>query len=133
MGFARVRGTLTSRVGRKVNYSQPKDVAVVGGSSMSGIIVDEVWADDAINLSPPRDRRGTDDWGDYSFCAQLIRWDSGEHMIRLAYYRRRPGENHWEFASQTTVTTHSAILKKLFERTLDKDAWFVDPGSASQR
>jgi len=26
---------------------------------------------------------------DYSFCGQLIKWDSGEYSMRLAYYRWR--------------------------------------------
>jgi hypothetical protein len=67
------------------------------------------------------------DWGDYSFASQLIRWDSGEHSIRLAYYRRRTGENHWEFASQMTVNSDPATIKLLLERTLAQAAWFASP------
>lgn len=117
---------LTSRVGRRVWFGAPKDVAVAGGSGGGGTIVDEVWADPEINRSPPRKANPADDWGDYSVCAQLIRWDSGEHSIRLAYYRRRVGESYWRFGSQMTVNSEWTTIKQLLERTLAKDDWFRD-------
>ncbi len=99
-----------------------------------GKIVDEVWADDTLNLSPLHPQpcqRGPHCWGDYSFCAQLIRWNDGhhdyehsDHSIRLAYYRRRCGEDWWEYASQMTVTSECGEIKKLLEVTLAKTKWF---------
>jgi len=109
-----------------VRFGTPKDVGSKGGSPGYGTIIDEVWATPEVNSSPPRQSLNKNDWGDYSFCAQLIRWDWGAHVIRLAYYRRRPGEDHWEFASQTTVTTDWKTMKSLMERSLEKTSWFSD-------
>lgn len=126
MGFAKIKGKLRTRIGQRVRFGMPKDVGRKGGSVTYGAIVDEVWADPDINLSAPRQTSDANDWGDYSFCAQLIRWDSGEHQIRLAYYRRRANEDHWEFASQMTVTTNWKTIKSLMEKTLAKTDWFSD-------
>lgn len=126
MGFAKIQGALTSRIGRPVRYAAPQDVARAGGRPVPGIIVDEVWADPEVNSRPPRPSSGPTDWGDYSFCAQLIRWSSGEHSIRLAYYRRRAGENYWEFASQMTVSSDWRTIQLLLRRTLARTNWFSD-------
>jgi hypothetical protein len=124
MGFAKIKGKLTSRIGRSVTFRPPKDVESKRGGAKHGVIVDEVWARPSINLSPRRKRKGPGDWGDYSFCAQLIRWGPEDHTIRLAYYRRRVGEDHWEYASQTTVNYYWREIKALLERTLGKRGWF---------
>lgn len=130
MGFAKIRGKLVSRVGCPVRYSAPRDVHQAGGAPGCGTIIDEVWAYPEVNDSATRSSRGTDDWGDYSFCSQLIRWDDGTHSIRLAYYRRRAGEDHWEYASQMTVDADPETIKTLLERTLAKDNWFAEKSSA---
>ena len=91
------------------------------------MISDEVWATPEINKALRHgacERKGC--WGDYSFCAQLIGWDDGDYSIRLAYYRRRCGENGWEYASQMTVNSDWSTIKKLLERTLLKRSWFRD-------
>jgi len=105
MGFAKIRGKLTPRIGYPVNFGAPKDVARTSGKAVSGTIIDEVWADPDLNKSEPHTtcEASSECWGDYSFCAQLIKWDHGEASIRLAYYRRGCGEDYWEYASQTTV------------------------------
>jgi hypothetical protein len=66
-------------------------------------------------------------WGDYSFCGQLIKWNDNTHSIRLAYYRRRCGDDCWEYASQMTVNAEWQIIKPLLERTLAKKSWFQEP------
>lgn len=126
MGFAKINGILTSRIGCKVRFGAPKDVEKKGGKPGYGTIVDEVWADPKINTSPPRVANSNGDWGDYSFCAQLIKWAEKEYSIRLAYYRRRAGENHWEYASQMTVNSDWLTIKKLLDVTLSKNGWFKD-------
>jgi hypothetical protein len=126
MGFARIRGKLTSRIGTRVRFGAPRDVAAIGGAAGLGTVVDEVWAVPEINDAPSRPAGDPNDWGDYSFCAQLIKWESGEHSIRLAYYRRRAGEDHWEYASQTTVNSDVRTIKVLLERTLARQDWFAD-------
>jgi hypothetical protein len=70
-------------------------------------------------------------WGEYCFCAQLIRWDHDRHSIRLGYFRRRKGESHWEFASQTTVNSDPKTIGHLLGATLAKPSWFECPPSAS--
>lgn len=126
MGFAKIYGRLTSRIGRTVRFGAPRDVSGAGGGAGYGVIIDEVWADPEVNSLPPRPRRDPDDWGDYSFCAQLIRWSETYFTIRLAYYRRRPGEDYWEFASQTTVNAEWRTIKALLENTLAMTSWFQD-------
>jgi hypothetical protein len=126
MGFAKINGPLTSRIGCTVRFSAPKDVEAKGGSAGYGVIVDEMWADLDINSSPPREAKHNGDWGDYSFCAQLIKWDGEDYTIRLAYYRRRTGEDFWEFASQMTVNSDWYTVKTLLEKTLSKTEWFRD-------
>jgi len=127
MGFAKITGPLTSRIGRRVRYGAPKDVHGKGGKARFGRIVDEVWADPKTNLAPRRKPSHRHDWGDYSFCAQLIRWDEdGHHSIRLGYWRRRAGENCWEFAGQTTVSSSWRTIKALCEKTLSRKSWFRD-------
>jgi hypothetical protein len=122
MGLAKIKGSLTSRIGSPVRYGAPKDVHDKGGKARYGIIVDEIWANPNINESPPRKPSHPHDWGDYSFCAQLIKWDGEDedHAIRLAYYRRHFGEDWWEFAGQTTVSSHWKKIKVLCEKTLSK-------------
>src|SRR6266436_3145331 len=64
----------------------PADVDRKGGAAISGKIIDEVWADPAVNDAqshPGACNGGQNRWGDYSFCGQLIRWDNGSHTIRL--------------------------------------------------
>jgi hypothetical protein len=126
MGFAKIHGELTSRIGQPVRFGAPRDVSQRGGGGAEGAIIDEVWADPATNKLPRRAPRSKQDWGDYSFCSQLIRWDDGNHSIRLGYYRRRAGEDWWEFASQTTVVSEWDTIKALLEATLAKKNWFVD-------
>jgi hypothetical protein len=125
MGY-KIRGNLTSRIGRPVKFGAPKDVRAKGGIHFSGIIVDEVWATPEINISPARQPQNNNDWGDYSFSAQLIKWGENNHSIRLAYYRRRAGQDWWEFASQMTVSGDWQTIKALLERTLAKAGWFSD-------
>lgn len=124
VGFAKIHGALTSRIDQHVRFGAPKDVSKRGGEAQHGVIVDEVWADPTINVSPPRKRHHDHDWGDYSFFAQLIRWDHGRYQIRLGYYRRRAGENWWEFAGQTTVVSDWKTIKTLLGLTLAKKDWF---------
>jgi hypothetical protein len=131
-----VNGPLTSKIGNRVTFSVPGDVAKIGGGPSQGVIVDEVWADPAVNEQPPRTSNGKNDWGDYSFFAQLIRWDgdgaaesqnsASGYQIRLGYYRRRAGEDRWRFAGQTTIVTEWDTIKKLFQQTLAKQNWFSD-------
>jgi hypothetical protein len=126
MGFAKIKGELTSRIGSRVRFGVPKDVQNTKGEAIYGTIIDEVWADPEINKKPPRNRSSEGDWGDYSFCAQLIKWDNGDYSIRLAYYRRRAGEDYWEYASQMTVNSDWRTIKALLEKTLSKKNWFKD-------
>jgi hypothetical protein len=126
MGFARIRGTLRSRVGRRVRFSPPQDVRLAGGAALCGVIVDEAWADEAINRSPARPPRGADDWGDYSFCAQRILWADGRYSIRLGYFRRRAGENCWEYAAQMTVCADCREVGSLLAALVAKSGWFRD-------
>ena len=126
MGFAKIRGPLTSRIGQQVRFGAPK--YPIGAKPEVGVVVDEVWADTTVNCSPVRPARSSSDWGDYSFFAQLIRWqkDPAEHSIRLGYYRRRPDEDHWEFAGQMTINSDWRTIKRLLENTLEKHWWFAD-------
>jgi len=136
MGWARIKGNLTSRIGCQVSFGAPKDVLEKGHGGISGEIIDEVWAYPDENTKPPHEkpcRIGDGCWGDYSFCSQLIRWPTGEHAIRLAYYRRRCGEDHWEYASQMTVSSECETIRTLLERTLAQTAWFQPMPSASPR
>jgi hypothetical protein len=135
MSFSKIKGTLTSRIGRPVRYGAPADVSRRGGAAGEGVIIDEVWADPSLNSKRPHRepcKWGKECWGDYSFCAQLIEWNDGSpHQIRLAYYRRRCGEDAWEYASQMTVSGEWKIIQRLLTRTLAKTTWFKDPPSAS--
>lgn len=130
MGFARIKGELPSRIGRPVRFGAPQDVKKKQGGAAFGVVEDEVWADEAINRSRPHAsncRRHC--WGDYSFCSQLIRWnepsEDGQYSIRLAYYRRRCGENWWEFAGQTTATSDCKTIEQWLRATLRRRDWFV--------
>jgi hypothetical protein len=125
-----MKGELTSRIGRLVTFRAPQDVHVKGGAGHKGEIVDEVWVDAEINKSPPHERPCDEHcWGDYSFCSQLIKWSDGTHTIRLAYYRRRCGEDAWEYASQMTVNSAPETIHSLLTQTLAKGRWF--PGDPS--
>lgn len=127
MSFAKIHGNLTSRIGRPVSFSPPQDVHARGGSGGNGEIIDEVWADDSMNVSAPHIPACEHHcWGDYSFCSQLIHWSDGSFSIRMAYYRRRCGEDFWTFASQMTVNADWQTIKKLCENTLAKSPWFCD-------
>lgn len=129
MGFAKIKGQLSSRIGCEVNFSAPKDVHAKGGVAVKGTIVDEVWVNESINNDAVHSApcsRGSHCWGDYSFCGQLIKWGDGQHTIRLAYYRRRCGEDFWEYASQMTVNDSWQTMKSLMEKTLAKDTWFQE-------
>ncbi len=120
-----IKGKLSSQIGHRVRFGPPKDMR--GGSIGIGTIIDEVWANPDLNENPSHRRpcpHGDHCWGDYSFCSQLIKWNDGSRAIRLAYYRRRCGEDFWTFASQMTATAEPEIIKVLFKRTLAKDDWF---------
>jgi len=119
-----IQGKLPSRKGCKVWFKPPADLVAVGAPWGCGEIIDEVWATPEINDSPARRKTRANDWGDYSFCAQRILWKGGETSIRLAYYRRRVGEDAWHFGSQMTVTGEADIIKMLLQKTLAKRKWF---------
>lgn len=120
-----MRGVLPSRIGRSVNFGPPRDVHAKGGTSVGGKILDEVWANPEVRSRPPHPQTcETHCWGDYAFCSQLIEWSDGTRSIRLAYYRRRCGEDAWEYASQMTVNAPPEIIRALCEQTLAKADWF---------
>ena len=124
MGFAKEKGKLPSHIGRPVNFKWPKDVSDRHGKGKNkGEIIDEIWENPRLNNTRPH-RHRKHCWGDYSFCAQLIRWPDGRHQIRLAYYRRRCGQNSWEYASQTTVCSEPRRIKILCRKTLAIAPWF---------
>jgi len=105
----------TSRIGQRVHFGPPGDVKKKGGGGTSGTILDEVWTLGAKEAS----------WDSYCFFSQRIKWDyDGSYTIRLGYYRRRRGEKHWEFGSQTTVNSTPKIVRALLTRTLAKKAWY---------
>jgi hypothetical protein len=131
MGWAKIRGQLPSRIGQRVRFGAPQDVQRAGGEHGTGVIVDEVWADAEINTSPSRPSKGTGDWGDYSFFAQRIKWHGGGHLIRLGYYRRRAGEDFWEFAGQTTICARWRAVKSLLDGFSTKPNWFADEDKPS--
>jgi hypothetical protein len=124
---------LLSYVKRPVKYGAPGDIKKKGGIGRTGKIIDEVWVNPALDETPthPAGCTGIDSdgdgqcWGDYAFCAQLIEWDYGRRSIRLAYYRRRCGENTWMYASQMTVDAYPATMRSLLEKTLAKSEWFA--------
>lgn len=124
MSRARIKGHLTSRIGKTVTFGPPRDVFKAGGKSTAGKIIDEVWVNKDLNSTPPRQGDAHNSWGDYSFCAQLIDWGQGERGIRFAYYRRRIGEDWWELGSQTTVCSDPVTIKRLCELTLSKRTWY---------
>ena len=103
--------------GNRVYFGPPGDVRRNRGGGVAGKIIDEVWVPDAEATTD-----GT--WGRYSFFAQLIRWDSGKKSIRLGYFRRRVGESHWEFGSQTTINSNPRTIRDLLNQTLAKQEWF---------
>jgi len=72
MSWAKIHGKLRSRKGAVVQHRAPEDVQKAGGNPLSGRIIDEVWVDPVLNDSPARASTGPNDWGDYSFCAQLV-------------------------------------------------------------
>src|SRR4051812_2952722 len=113
-----VVGPLTSRIGKEVTFSAPADVFQAGGREIRGEIVEEVWADPHINVTSPRAASGPEDWGDYSFFSQLIRWPDGTCSVRLGYWRRRAGEDAWHFGSQMTIEADPAEMQCLLEKTL---------------
>jgi hypothetical protein len=129
MSFAKIKGPLTSRIGRHVRFGAPGDVRAKGGSSVGGTILDEVWTNPELNASSPHQQPcDTHCWGDYAFCSQLIQWSDGSRnwrSIRLAYYRRRCGEDAWEYAAQMTVNAEPEEIKALCEKTLAKNSWFT--------
>jgi hypothetical protein len=61
MGFAKIKGKLPPRKGNRVRFGAPMDVQRAGGGALSGTIIDEVWADENINESPPRASNGVGD------------------------------------------------------------------------
>ena len=124
MGWAKIKGKLGTRIRSSVNFGPPADVRKAGGNPGKGKIVDEVWVDEVLNASAPKRGAAGSNWGEYSFCAQLIEWNDGVRSIRLAYYRRRVGENFWELGSQTTVCAEPELIKRLCELTLAKKSWF---------
>lgn len=133
MGYAKIQGKLTSRIGCLVKFGAPRDVQEKGGNGAAGKIVAEVWAEslDTVNDVPVHAHEKTRDcWGDYVFCSQRIEWKDGQSSIRLAYYRRRCGENHWEYASQMTVNADPVTIKVLLKQTLAQTAWFEIQPSA---
>lgn len=136
MGFAKIQGKLTGRIGRPVNYGMPKDVADSGkGKPYKGEVKDEVWESLALNERPPHSSPCPDAncWGDYSFVSQLIEWTAldgevAKREVRLGYWRRRCGENAWEYASQMTISGAPDRIERLLKKTLATN-WFNSPDS----
>lgn len=72
MGFTKIRGKLTSRIGCRVTFGAPSGVQNAGGSPGCGTIVDEFSANPAVNDLPPCSPAHEQDWRDYSFQAALV-------------------------------------------------------------
>jgi hypothetical protein len=106
-----------SMIGKTVHFGPPGDVKDRGGTGSTGVVEAEVWVPD-LEGDPGAP------WGEYCFFAQRIRWEDGSYSIRLGYYRRRTGEKHWEFGSQTTVNSNPQTIRKLLEDTLGRQDWF---------
>ena len=112
-----------SRIGKRVHFGLPGDVKKkTGGDGPHGTIKDEVWTlgEEETAEAPPGQS-----WGRYCFFSQLIEWDSGKRTIRLGYYRRRAGETHWEFGSQTTINAAPATIRALLAGTIVKSEWYL--------
>jgi len=72
MSFAKIKGVLTSRIGRSVSFGPPGDVHAKGGAAIRGIIIEDVWADPEVNSAPRHPQPcGEHCWGDYSFARSL--------------------------------------------------------------
>jgi len=100
----------------------------------AGTIIDEVWADPALNTAPVRARQDPNDWGDYSFFGQRIRWDAdGNCSIRLGYCRRAAGSVVWRFGSQMTINADWQTIKALFISALARTSWFQDEPFSPQK
>jgi hypothetical protein len=118
---------LESKIGKQVRFRPPQDARQRGAQDRIGKIIEEVWANESQRNALKHTHNDPDCWGDYAFCSQLIEWNDGGYSIRLAYYRQRCGQDHWEFASQTTLETRPSTIKALLERTLAKSDWFTRP------
>lgn len=108
--------TPDSRIGKCVVFRPPNDVKKRGGLNKVGEIVDEIWV--------PDKQKSKSLWRHYCFFAQRIHWNTRQYSIRLGYYRRRKGEDHWEFASQTTVNSNPKTIRRLLMETLSRGKWF---------
>ena len=111
-------------VGERVHFRAPGDVKKKGGRGTSGTIKDEVWVLDKGRTAEEPATTPRFSWGQYCFFSQLIKWDSGKRSIRLGYYRKRAGEDHWEFGSQTTINSSPATIRALLAETIAKTEWY---------
>lgn len=112
-----------SMIGSRVRFGPPGDVKRKGGGAIYGTVLDEVRQLDDKSRSGTRGHSSRS-WGRYCFFAQLIEWDDRPRSIRLGYFRKRTGEKHWEFASQTTVNSEPPIVRGLLVKVLAKRKWF---------
>ncbi len=129
-------GELTSKIGHPVTFGPQEDIKnKPEGAGWAGTIKDEIWATPDLNKAPPHPNpcpNGPLCEGDYSFCSQLIEWGDAKYTpyktnIRLAYYRRRCGEDIWRFGAQTTVCSDPPTIYALLSGTLIKNDWFGVP------
>ena len=123
----RLLSMLDSKIGNKVCFNPPK--AALTTKAIKGKVVDEMWLDENLLGSEKRDPKNDNDWGDYAYFSQKIKWKDGSSSIRMGYYQRSPKSSDWRFGSQWTVEDSPAIIKKLCEATLARTEWFEEEES----
>jgi len=104
------------KVGQYVSFTNPKIRKKEWGK-----VEEEIWQPEPRGFG---ETCGADnDWGEYAFVAQRIRWDEDHsETIRVTYYRRAPGggESDWVFAGQyapnTDADTWTCLVQKMVDR-----------------
>jgi hypothetical protein len=128
MSFAKIKGKLSSRIGRPVHFGPPEDVKRKGGGAGAGTIIDEVWAV-VIRTSDTSDKL----FDDVFSRTRIARLSDGviatlqdTLLRRLAFGRTRLGaatdqarnilESSLEILSRLALRLPTEQLRRLFDQ-----------------
>lgn len=110
---------------RPVNFEVTKNIKLHGGEGAKGMLVSRIWINSEVFDFDSREHPiSKDDWGDYAFCAELIKWTTVDYSIRIGYFHRAIGKKKSWIWGQYTLNTSRDIIEKMIIKMNNEPEWY---------
>lgn len=85
---------------------------------------EDFWINPDVRDTPPREARGSNDWGDFMFFIRKRRRRKGCARVYLGWYCRKPGDSDWRAGLVEPIDENPLVIKRLCELVLLRQEWF---------